>query len=149
MKTVFFVVVILTIFTALRAAGGEPVLVPDLSRLIQPGENRYFSGEGRNTVLNFTATRIGDNTVAIPVDPALLAGRTVTLSGEVFQKDVSSGPHPWNGVRLALRLVDEKGETKIPQINTVPGSQKWRTCQVSVRVPKNLKSDGIDRKSVV
>lgn len=38
------------------------------------------------TVLNFTAAAIGENTVAIPVDPALLAGRMVTLSGEVARR---------------------------------------------------------------
>lgn len=143
MKKSFLSFPLAVLLTAAGLSAGEKLYQPELTQQVQPGAGRYFTGEGDTAVLNFSASDIGENTVAIPVDPALLAGRTVTLSGEVFQKDVSSGPHPWNGVRLALRLVDEKGETKIPQINTVPGSQKWRTCQVSVRVPKNLKSAAI------
>ena len=143
MRNPGFIFPVLLSLAATGVAAGEKLYVPELSRQVQPGPDRYVTEEDGVTVLNFTAAAIGENTVAIPVDPALLAGRMVTLSGEVAQTDVSAGPHPWNGVRLALKLVDETGRLNMPQAGSVSGSAEWTVRRVSVKVPDKLKSAAI------
>ena len=143
MKKSFLSFPLAVLLTAAGLSAGEKLYQPELTQQVQPGAGRYFTGEGDTAVLNFSASDIGENTVDIPVDPALLAGKTVTLSGEISQVNVSPGPHPWNGVRLALKLVDENGRRDMPQVSTPAGSADWTTRRVSVKVPENLKSAAI------
>ena len=121
-------------------AAGEILFSPDLSSAVKEAPGRWFTKNEKGTVLNIAASSMGENTVSIPVDPARIAGRTVQLSAEIAQKDVSKGPHPWNGVRLALRLTDGAGKQNMPQAGIASGSADWTVRQVSANVPADLKS---------
>lgn len=124
----------------MELAAGEVLFSLDLSSVVKEAPGRWFTKSEKGTVLNIAAGSMGENTVTIPVDPARIAGRTIQLSAEIAQKDVTKGPHPWNGVRLALRLTDMAGKRNMPQANIVSGSADWAVRRVTAKIPANLKS---------
>ena len=69
---------------ALAAAGAEKVLFSaDFLRQVKPTATRTVSEEDGVQVLTIQSKTEAGNKISIPVDPALLSGKSVVFSAEV------------------------------------------------------------------
>lgn len=125
---------------ALAAAGAEKVLFSaDFLRQVKPTATRTVSEEDGVQVLTIQSKTEAGNKISIPVDPALLSGKSVVFSAEVEQENVSAPPKPWNGVKVMLSLVYADGKHNYPQAPNAAGTLPWQTRSARISLPQ-LKS---------
>jgi lysophospholipase L1-like esterase len=72
-----------------------------------------------------------------PLNAGQFGGREVTIRTRVRADSVSDKPHPWNGVKLTLRIRDSEGNTNYPQFKLPAGTFPWTDVNWTVRVPDN------------
>lgn len=125
---------------ALAAAGAEKVLFSaDFLRQVKPTATRTVTEENGVQVLTIQSKTKAGNKVSIPVDPALLSGKSVVFSADVEQENVSAPPKPWNGVKVMLSLVYADGKHNYPQAPNAAGTLPWQTRSARISLPQ-LKS---------
>jgi|GEM_PF-349571 len=116
--------------------------VPDLnSERVKSQQNATLRVETLEGIPTLTVSleKPGNSHLLLPLDHAALAGRKLVLSAEIAQKNITSKPKPWNGVKLMLIVTDADGKKNYPQAFTISGSADWTRRCLAAEIPADVR----------